>query len=76
MTPDINKDSIDVLCKLLMDAIKVHPEARPVVMSMVDTLMDNQVPQEDWGTILFCVWQALHEEPSQGSGAYNDGRGC
>jgi hypothetical protein len=73
MSFDINQNSIDVLCKLLMDAMKVNPEARPVVMSLVDTLMDNQVPREDWGTILFCVWQELHEEPT--SGAYNDGSG-
>ena len=75
MTPPLNQDSIDMFCKLFMDAIKVNSEARSVIMSMVDTLMDHQVPQEDWGTILFCVWQELHDEPSQGSGAYNDGSG-
>jgi hypothetical protein len=73
MTSDINNESMDVLCKLLMDAIKVNPEARPVVMSMVDTLMDNQVGQENWGSILFCVWQELQDE--SGSGAYHDGTG-
>ena len=73
MSPHINQDLIDMFCKLLVEAMKVHPEARPVVMSLVDTLMDHQVPQEDWGTILFCAWQELHDE--QGSGAYNDGSG-
>jgi hypothetical protein len=46
MTSDINNESMDVLCKLLMDAIQVNPEARPVVMFMVETLMDHQVRQE------------------------------
>lgn len=75
MSSDITPESMDLLCKLLMDALKVHPEARPVVMSMVDTLMDNQVRQEDWGSILFCVWQELQDEEGEGSGAYNDGNG-
>jgi hypothetical protein len=73
MSPDINQNSIALFCKLLMDTIQVNPEARLVVMSLVDTLLDNQVPREDWGTILFYVWQELHEEPS--SGAHNDGSG-
>jgi hypothetical protein len=73
MTSDINDKSIDVFCKLLMDGIQVNPEARPVVMSLIDTLMDNNVRQEHWGMILFRVWQELHEEPS--SGAHHDGNG-
>jgi hypothetical protein len=64
MVTNINDDSIRVLCKMLMDAIKVNPEARPVVMSLIDTLMDNNVPQEHWGTILFRVWQELNDEAS------------
>jgi hypothetical protein len=75
MTSDITPASMDLLCKLLLDIIKVNPEARPVVMSLIDTLMDNQVRQENWGSILFCVWQELHNEPSPGSGAYHDGNG-
>jgi hypothetical protein len=73
MSSDITPDSRAMLCKLVKDAIQINPEARPVVMSLIDMLMDNQVPQEQWGHILFCVWQELHEEP--GSGAYNDGTG-
>jgi hypothetical protein len=61
----INDDSIEVLCKMLMDAIRVNPEARPVVNALIETLMDNNVPQESWGTILFRVWQQLADEPSE-----------
>jgi hypothetical protein len=57
---DINDESIEVLCKMLMDAIKVHPDARTVLMSIIETLMDNNVPQESWGTILFRVWQQMN----------------
>lgn len=64
MTKDINDDSIDVLCKMLMDAMKVNLDAQPVVMSLIETLMDNHVRQEQWGIILFRVWQALKDEPS------------
>jgi hypothetical protein len=73
MTPELTPDSMDLLCKLLKGVIQVNPEARPVVMSLVDTLMDHHVRQEQWGSILFCVWQELQEE--SGSGAYNDGSG-
>jgi hypothetical protein len=61
----INDDSIAVFCKMLMDAIKVNPVARPVVNALIETLMDNNVPQESWGTILFRVWQQLANEPSE-----------
>jgi hypothetical protein len=71
MASELTPDSMDLLCKLLKEAIQVNPEARPVVMSLVDTLMDHHVRQEQWGSILFCVWQELQEE--SGSGAYNDG---
>jgi hypothetical protein len=71
MSSDITPDSMDVLCKLFMDAMKVNPEARPVFMSLVETLMDNQVRQEQWGSIMFCVWQELLDQPS--SGAHHDG---
>jgi hypothetical protein len=67
VTSDINDESIEVVCKLLMDAIKVNPEARPVVMSLIDTLMDNNVPQEQWGMILFRVWQELNDEATKGT---------
>jgi hypothetical protein len=60
----INDDSIEVFCKMLMDAIRVNPDARPVVHALIETLMDNNVPQESWGTILFRVWQQLADEPS------------
>ena len=63
MSTNINDDSIEVFCKMLMDAIRVNPEARPVVSSLIETLMDNNVPQESWGTILFRVWQQLTDEP-------------
>jgi hypothetical protein len=68
VSTDINDDSIDVLCKMLMDAMQVNPEATPLVMSLIDTLMDNHVPQAHWGMILFRVWQALNDETSQGTG--------
>jgi hypothetical protein len=60
----INDDSMEVFCKMLMDAIRVNPDARPVVNALIETLMDNHVPQESWGTILFRVWQELRDEPS------------
>ena len=49
MSSDITPDSRAMLCKLVKDAIQINPEARPVVMSLIDMLMDNQVPQEQWG---------------------------
>ena len=61
MSTSINNDSIDVFCKLLMDAITVNPDARPVVISLLETLMDHNVPQEAWGTIFFRTWQALRD---------------
>ena len=44
--------------------MQVNAEAKPVVMSLIDTLMDNHVPQEHWGMILFRVWQELNNETS------------
>ena len=64
MSTSINDDSIEVFCKMLMDAIRVNPDARPVVHVLIETLMDNHVPQESWGTILFRVWHQLADEPS------------
>jgi hypothetical protein len=64
VSTSINDDSMAVFCKMRMDAIHVNPEARPVVCSLIETLMDNHVPQEDWGKILFRVWQELKVEPS------------
>jgi hypothetical protein len=49
---------------MLMDTIKVNPDARPVVISLIETLMDNNVPQESWGPIFFHLWQQLNNEPS------------
>jgi hypothetical protein len=63
MSTSINDDSIEVFCKMLLDAIKVNPDARPVVISIIEALMDNNVPQECWGTILFRVWQDLNHAP-------------
>jgi hypothetical protein len=63
VSTNINDESIAVFCKMLMDAIKVNPEARPVVISIIETLMDNNVPQERWGTILFHLWQGLNDVP-------------
>jgi hypothetical protein len=42
----INEDSIKVFCKMLMDALEVNPDARPAFLSVIDTLLDNNVPQE------------------------------
>ena len=64
MSTTINDDSMEVFCKMLMDAIRVNPDARPVVNALIEMLMDNNVPQESWGTILFRVWQQLADEPS------------
>ena len=64
MPTTINDESIEVFCKMLMDALKVNPEARPVVISLLETLMDNSVPQESWGPIFFRLWQELNNKPS------------
>jgi hypothetical protein len=64
VSTNIHDESIQVFCKMLMDAIKVNSDARPVVISLIETLMDNNVPQESWGPILFRVWQELNNEPS------------
>lgn len=64
MSTNINNDSIAVFCNMLMDAIKVNPDARPMVISLIETLMDNNVPQESWGPIFFHLWQQLKNEPS------------
>jgi hypothetical protein len=64
VSTNINKDSTAVFCKMFMDAIKVNSDARPVVISLIETLMDNNVPQESWGPIFFSLWQQLKNEPS------------
>jgi hypothetical protein len=64
VSTNINNDSTGVFCKMLMYAIKVNPEASPVVISLIETLMDNNVPQESWGLIFFRLWQQLNHEPS------------
>jgi hypothetical protein len=64
VSTNINDESIEVFCKMLMDALKVNPDARPVVISLIETLMDNSVPQESWGPIFFRLWQGLNNEPS------------
>jgi hypothetical protein len=69
VSANINNDSTGVFCNMLMDAIKVNPDARPVVISLIETLMDNSVPQESWGPILFRLWQQLHHERSEGAEA-------
>jgi hypothetical protein len=63
MATSINDESIDVFCKMLIDVIKVNPDARPALISVIETLMNNHVPHEHWGTILFRVWQQLEREP-------------
>jgi hypothetical protein len=64
VSTNINDESIEVFCKMLMDALKVNSDARPVVISLIETLMDNNVPQESWGPIFFRLWQQLKNEPS------------
>jgi hypothetical protein len=64
VSTNINDESIEVFCKMLMDALKVNPDAMPVVISLIETLMDNSVPQESWGPIFFRLWQELNNEPS------------
>jgi hypothetical protein len=61
---NLNKDSTAVFDKMLADAITVNPDARPVVISLIETLMDNSVPQESWGPIFFRLWQELNSKPS------------
>ena len=65
MSTTINDDSMAVFCKLLMDAIRVNPDARPVVNALIETLLDHHVPQDAWGTIVFRVWPQLADEPSE-----------
>ena len=69
MSTNITNDSTGVFCQMLMDAIKVNPDARPMVISLIETLMDNDVPQASWGPIFFRLWQPLNHEPSQGAEA-------
>jgi hypothetical protein len=64
VSTNINNDSIAVFCNMLMDAIKVNPDARPMVISLIETLMDNNVPQESWGPIFFHLWHQLKNGPS------------
>jgi hypothetical protein len=59
----INDESMAVFCKMLKDEIRVNPDARPALMSLIETLMDHNVPSEHWGTVLFRVWQELTDEP-------------
>jgi hypothetical protein len=59
----INDESIAVFCKMLKDEIRVNPDARPALMSLIETLMDHNVPSEHRGTILCRVWQELTDEP-------------
>ena len=65
MSTTINDDSLAVFCKMLMDAIRVNLNARPVVNALIETLLDNNVPQESWGPIFFRVWQQVADEPSE-----------
>lgn len=63
VSTNINDESVAVFCKMLKDAIKVNSEARPALISLIETLMDNNVPSEHWGTILFHLWQELTDDP-------------
>jgi hypothetical protein len=42
----------------------VYPDAQPVVMSLIETLLDNHVRPEQRETILFRVWQELKDTAS------------
>jgi hypothetical protein len=59
----INAESMEVFCQMLTDEIRVNPDARPALMSLIETLMDHHVSSEHWGTILCRVWQELTDEP-------------
>jgi hypothetical protein len=50
---NITNDSTGVFRQMLLDAIKVNPDARPVGIPLIATLMDNDVPQASWGPIFF-----------------------
>jgi hypothetical protein len=62
----INDESMALFCTMLKDEIRVNPDARPALMSLLETLMDNNVPSEHWGAILLRVWRELTDEPSEG----------
>ena len=62
MSTNINDESIEVFCKMVMDDIRVNPDTRPALLSLIETFMDNNIPQESWGTILFRVWQRLQDK--------------
>jgi hypothetical protein len=59
----INDESMEVCCQLLTDEVRVNPDARPALMSLIDTLMDHHGPSAHWGAILGRVWQELTDEP-------------
>jgi hypothetical protein len=63
VSTNITNDSTGVFCQMLMDAIKVNPDARPMVISLIETLMDNNVPQASWGPSFFRPWHPLNDEP-------------
>jgi hypothetical protein len=65
----ITDESVAVCCQMLKDAMRVNPEARPVAISIIDTLMDNHGPQARWGTIFFRLWQQMNDEPRSGKEA-------
>jgi hypothetical protein len=73
---NVTHDSTGVFCHMLMDAIKVNPDARPVGLSLIETLMDNDVPQASWGPIFSRLWQQLNNEPGQGRRPSAQSAGC
>ena len=48
MSTNIDDESIEVFCKMVMDDIRVNPDTRPALPSLIETFMDNNVPQESW----------------------------
>jgi hypothetical protein len=53
---NLNKHSTAVFDKMLTDAVTVNPDARPVVIALIETPMDNNVSQESWGPLFFPLW--------------------
>jgi hypothetical protein len=53
---NLNKHSTAVFDKMLTDAVAVNPDAGPVVIALIETLMDNNAPQEFRGPVFFRVW--------------------
>ena len=56
MSTNIDDESIELFCKMVMNPIKVNSDTRAVLISIIEILRGNNVPQESWRTIFIpCV---------------------